>query len=103
MQEETDKLRNQIQARKEEIRSILEEAPVLDTAAKYEARYVGSKWLQDWADTLERPALDNGPLLCTHNKLDPQKLKGTPTERKQAAASNSFDTDQQLDLPETTA
>ena len=51
---------------------------VADPAA--ECRWLSSQWLTKWADSVEPPApIDNAPLLCSHNKLDPTKTAGEPS------------------------
>jgi len=51
---------------------------VADPAA--ECRWISCPWLTKWADSVDPPApIDNAPLLCSHNKLDPTKTAGEPS------------------------
>lgn len=58
--------------RRDLVRSIAKELPVDGDGE--ECRFVTSEWLTTWANappTEAVPPIDNGPLLCQHNRLDP--------------------------------
>ena len=64
-------------ARRAAIREALEGAQVADPAA--ECRWISAPWLAAWADgEAAPPPIDNSPLLCEHNRLDPRKVTGVP-------------------------
>ena len=45
------------------------------------ARWVSTQWLKQWADSESCDAIDNGPIVCTHGKLAPDKVTGqTPLQ-----------------------
>ncbi|KAJ8773366.1 hypothetical protein K2173_028543 [Erythroxylum novogranatense] len=63
---------NQIIERKQEVRSILSEAPIrLDDEPFY---WVSTDWLREWADNITSPILDNSPIQCIHGKVPISKV-----------------------------
>ncbi len=41
---------------------------------KEEFFWIYSDWLIDWINGKDLPQIDNSPLLCSHNKVDPRKI-----------------------------
>ena len=54
---------------------------VISACALSMARWVSTQWLKQWADSESCDALDNGPIVCVHGKLAPDKVTGqTPLQ-----------------------
>ncbi|KAL5727162.1 ubiquitinyl hydrolase 1 [Ranunculus cassubicifolius] len=59
-----------IKERKEEVRSVLSEAPVTSEEPFF---WIATDWLRQWADSLTPPPLDNTPIQCLHGKVPVSK------------------------------
>ncbi|KAJ4773009.1 Ubiquitin carboxyl-terminal hydrolase 26 [Rhynchospora pubera] len=53
--------------RREEIKSVLSEAPVVAGDDMY--FWISAEWLRQWADTVNPPDLDNCSIQCVHEKI----------------------------------
>jgi hypothetical protein len=75
VQETLKAMTEQVMQRRAFIRAVLEGATVPDPAA--DCHWISLAWLNKWADSAEPPPpIDNAPLLCSHNTLDPTKVAG---------------------------
>uniref|UniRef100_A0A2P2JYZ7 Ubiquitin carboxyl-terminal hydrolase n=1 Tax=Rhizophora mucronata TaxID=61149 RepID=A0A2P2JYZ7_RHIMU len=63
---------NQVMERREEVRSILSEAPVQSAEAPF--YWISLDWLRMWADTTTPSVLDNTPIQCSHGKVPVSKV-----------------------------
>ncbi|XP_038696687.1 ubiquitin carboxyl-terminal hydrolase 26 isoform X1 [Tripterygium wilfordii] len=67
-----DKEECHIKERREEVRSILSEAPVQSLEEPY--YWISTDWLRMWADNLSPPKIDNTPIQCLHEKIPLSKV-----------------------------
>ncbi|KAF6170260.1 hypothetical protein GIB67_013235 [Kingdonia uniflora] len=58
--------------RKQEVRSILNEAPVLSLKEPY--FWIATDWLRQWADSINPPILDNTSIQCVHGRVPVAKV-----------------------------
>ncbi|GMI84417.1 ubiquitin-specific protease 26 [Hibiscus trionum] len=56
-----------ITARREEVRSVLSEAPVHSVEDPF--YWISTDWLRQWADNISPPVLNNSSIQCSHGKL----------------------------------
>ncbi|GAB2276164.1 Ubiquitin carboxyl-terminal hydrolase 26, partial [Dionaea muscipula] len=63
---------NTITERREEVRSVLSEAPVLSFEGP--SFWISTDWLRQWADTVAPPILDNSSIKCLHGKVPVLKV-----------------------------
>ncbi|KAK8486160.1 hypothetical protein V6N11_019983 [Hibiscus sabdariffa] len=56
-----------ITARREEVRSVLSEAPVHSVEEPF--YWISTDWLRQWADNISPPVLNNSSIQCSHGKL----------------------------------
>ncbi|XP_065881079.1 ubiquitin carboxyl-terminal hydrolase 26 isoform X2 [Euphorbia lathyris] len=63
---------NQITERRQEVRSILSEAPVQSLEEPF--CWVSTEWLRQWADNITAIALDNTHIQCSHGKVPVSKV-----------------------------
>ncbi|KAK6150719.1 hypothetical protein DH2020_015651 [Rehmannia glutinosa] len=56
-----------IMKRRQEVRSILSEAPVLSLEQPY--FWISTEWLRQWADCVSPSNIDNSPIQCLHAKV----------------------------------
>lgn len=63
---------DRIKERREEVRSILSEAPVQSVGKPY--RWVSTDWLRQWADSVIVSAIDNSSIQCIHGKVPVSKV-----------------------------
>uniref|UniRef100_A0A7N0U7K5 Ubiquitin carboxyl-terminal hydrolase 26 n=1 Tax=Kalanchoe fedtschenkoi TaxID=63787 RepID=A0A7N0U7K5_KALFE len=61
-----------ITERRQEVRSVLSEAPVTSTGQTY--FWISSDWLRQWADNIYPDALDNTSIVCNHKKVPASKV-----------------------------
>ncbi|KAM7264292.1 hypothetical protein ACFE04_001975 [Oxalis oulophora] len=61
-----------ITERRQEVRSILSEAPVLSLEEPF--YWISTDWLRQWADSISEHAIDNTPILCSHGKVSVSKV-----------------------------
>ncbi|XP_021899831.1 ubiquitin carboxyl-terminal hydrolase 26 [Carica papaya] len=58
---------NLISERRQEVRSVLSEAPVQSIEEPF--YWISTDWLRQWADNIMPPVLDNKPIQCLHKKV----------------------------------
>ncbi|XP_062097645.1 ubiquitin carboxyl-terminal hydrolase 26 isoform X3 [Humulus lupulus] len=63
---------NRISERKQEVRSILSEAPVKSLEEPF--CWISADWLRQWADNITSPPLDNTSIQCLHGKVPVSKV-----------------------------
>ncbi|XP_008219811.1 PREDICTED: ubiquitin carboxyl-terminal hydrolase 26 isoform X1 [Prunus mume] len=63
---------NHITERRQEVRSILSEAPVRSLEESF--FWISTDWLRQWADNMISPVLDNTSILCSHEKVPASKV-----------------------------
>ncbi|CAN6540179.1 unnamed protein product [Malus baccata var. baccata] len=63
---------NNITERRQEVRSILSEAPVQQLEETF--FWISTDWLRQWADSMISPALDNTSIQCSHGKVPLSKI-----------------------------
>ncbi|CAK9158411.1 unnamed protein product [Ilex paraguariensis] len=63
---------NHILARRQEVRSILFEAPVQVPGEPY--FWIATDWFRQWADNITPVAIDNTPIQCLHGKVPVSKV-----------------------------
>ncbi|RXI09977.1 hypothetical protein DVH24_021743, partial [Malus domestica] len=63
---------NNITERRQEVRSILSEAPVQQLEETF--FWISTDWLRQWADNMISPALDNTSIQCSHGKVPVSKV-----------------------------
>ncbi|CAI9109033.1 OLC1v1008768C1 [Oldenlandia corymbosa var. corymbosa] len=63
---------NHITERRQEVRSILSEAPVQSVDKQY--FWISAEWLRQWADSIISSAIDNHPIQCSHGKVSVSKV-----------------------------
>ncbi|KAJ3692558.1 hypothetical protein LUZ60_011653 [Juncus effusus] len=68
-----------ITERREEVKSVLAEAPVERESENDEENneiyfWISTEWLRQWADNIEPPPLDNSGILCEHGKVPVSKV-----------------------------
>ncbi|XP_030480385.1 ubiquitin carboxyl-terminal hydrolase 26 isoform X1 [Cannabis sativa] len=63
---------NCISERKQEVRSILSEAPVKSLEEPF--CWISADWLRQWADNITAPPLDNTSIQCLHGKVPVSKV-----------------------------
>ncbi|XP_050233549.1 ubiquitin carboxyl-terminal hydrolase 26 isoform X2 [Mercurialis annua] len=63
---------NLITERRQEVRTILSEAPVQSLEISF--CWVSTDWLRQWADNITSPMLDNTPIQCSHGKVPVSKV-----------------------------
>ncbi|KAB1996150.1 hypothetical protein ES319_D13G211800v1 [Gossypium barbadense] len=56
-----------ITERKQEVRSVLSEAPVHSVEEPF--YWISTDWLRQWADNISPPVLDNTSIQCSHGKI----------------------------------
>lgn len=61
-----------IKERREEVRSVLSEAPVLSFEEPF--FWIATDWLRTWADSVTPPPLDNTSIQCEHGKVPVSKV-----------------------------
>lgn len=61
-----------ITERRQEVRSVLSEGPVLSLEDPY--FWISTDWLRLWADNITPPVLDNTPIQCLHGKVPVSKV-----------------------------
>ncbi|KAJ0100234.1 hypothetical protein Patl1_19749 [Pistacia atlantica] len=61
-----------ITKRRQEVRSVLSEAPVRSIEEPF--YWISADWLRQWADNISPPVLDNAPLQCLHGKVPVSKV-----------------------------
>ncbi|GAB4837638.1 Ubiquitin carboxyl-terminal hydrolase 26 [Ancistrocladus abbreviatus] len=61
-----------ITERREEVRSVLSDAPVLSLEEPY--FWISTDWLRHWADNITPLALDNSTITCVHGKVPVSKV-----------------------------
>ncbi|XVE71413.1 hypothetical protein DITRI_Ditri10aG0148300 [Diplodiscus trichospermus] len=61
-----------ITGRRQEVRSVLSEAPVHSVEEPY--YWISTDWLRQWADNVTPPVLDNTPIQCFHGKIPISKV-----------------------------
>ncbi|GMH10736.1 hypothetical protein Nepgr_012577 [Nepenthes gracilis] len=61
-----------ITERREEVRFVLSEAPVLSLEEPF--FWIATDWLRQWADSVTPPALDNSTIKCMHGKVPVSKV-----------------------------
>ncbi|XP_062022879.1 ubiquitin carboxyl-terminal hydrolase 26 [Rosa rugosa] len=61
-----------IKERRQEVRSILSEAPVRSLEEPF--FWVSTDWLRQWADNITPPVLDNSSIQCMHGKVPASKV-----------------------------
>lgn len=61
-----------ITERRQEVRAVLSEAPVLSLDEPY--FWISTDWLRQWADNISPAALDNTPIQCEHGKVPVSKV-----------------------------
>lgn len=67
-----EKILQNIADRKNEVRSVLSEAPVHSLDEPY--YWISTDWLRQWADNISPPSIDNTNLQCEHGKVPPTRL-----------------------------
>ncbi|XP_050366869.1 ubiquitin carboxyl-terminal hydrolase 26 [Argentina anserina] len=67
-----DEEMNHLKERKQEVRSILSEAPVRSLEEPF--FWVSTDWLRQWADSITPPILDNTTIQCVHGKVPASKV-----------------------------
>ncbi|PIN21050.1 Ubiquitin carboxyl-terminal hydrolase [Handroanthus impetiginosus] len=60
-----------IMKRRQEVRSILSEAPVLSLEKPF--FWISTEWLRQWADSVTPPTIDNTSIQCSHGKVPVSK------------------------------
>ncbi|KAL3527978.1 hypothetical protein ACH5RR_012634 [Cinchona calisaya] len=63
---------NRIMERRQEVRSVLSEAPVQSLDKQY--FWISSDWLRQWADSIVSFTIDNSAILCSHGKVSVSKV-----------------------------
>lgn len=63
---------NSITVQRQEVRSVLSEAPVLSLEEPY--FWISLDWLRQWSDNITPPVLDNSPIQCLHGKVPVSKV-----------------------------
>ncbi|KAK9699606.1 hypothetical protein RND81_08G184700 [Saponaria officinalis] len=63
---------NTITERRQEVRSVLSEAPVLSLEEPY--FWISMDWLRQWADNVTPSAIDNTSIQCSHGKVPVSKI-----------------------------
>ncbi|XP_010108151.2 ubiquitin carboxyl-terminal hydrolase 26, partial [Morus notabilis] len=63
---------NRISERRQEVRSILSEAPVRSPEEPF--YWISADWLRQWADNITAPVLDNTSIQCSHGKVPMSKV-----------------------------
>ncbi|KAF8390816.1 hypothetical protein HHK36_023115 [Tetracentron sinense] len=61
-----------ISERRQEVRSVLSEAPVPSLEEPY--FWIPTDWLRQWADNITPPVLDNTPIQCLHGRVPVSKV-----------------------------
>ncbi|XP_047975404.1 ubiquitin carboxyl-terminal hydrolase 26 [Salvia hispanica] len=61
-----------IMKRRQEVRSVLSEAPVLSIEKHY--YWVSTEWLRQWADNVTSSAIDNTSIQCLHGKVPVSRI-----------------------------
>ncbi|KAK6923663.1 Peptidase C19, ubiquitin carboxyl-terminal hydrolase, partial [Dillenia turbinata] len=61
-----------ISERRQEVRSVLSDAPVLSHEEPY--FWISADWLRQWADSISPPLLDNTSIQCSHEKVSVSKV-----------------------------
>ncbi|VFQ63522.1 unnamed protein product [Cuscuta campestris] len=61
-----------ISERRQEVRSILSEAPVQSSGTPY--FWISTEWLRQWADSITPPIIDNNIIQCKHGKVPVSKV-----------------------------
>ncbi|KAM3687625.1 hypothetical protein ACJW31_10G089000 [Castanea mollissima] len=63
---------DRITKRRQEVRSVLSEAPVRSTEEAF--FWISAEWLRQWADNINPPVLDNTSIQCLHGKVPLSKV-----------------------------
>lgn len=63
---------NHITQRRQEVRSVLAEAPVKSVTESY--FWISTDWLRHWADDITSSIIDNTPIQCLHGKVPVSKV-----------------------------
>ncbi|XP_020226068.1 ubiquitin carboxyl-terminal hydrolase 26 isoform X2 [Cajanus cajan] len=77
---------SRITERRQEVRSILAEAPVQPLEQPF--YWISSEWLRQWADNIIPTPLDNTPVQCSHGKVPVSKV--TSMKRLSTKAWNAL-------------
>ncbi|GLU01093.1 hypothetical protein SLE2022_184180 [Rubroshorea leprosula] len=67
-----DRELDHITTRRQEVRSVLSEAPVQSVEEPF--YWISTDWLRLWADNVNPPVLDNTPIQCSHGKVPVSKV-----------------------------
>lgn len=63
---------DRVMERRQEVRSILSEAPVHSLDKQY--YWISADWLRQWADSIVSPTIDNTSIQCSHGKVPVSKV-----------------------------
>ncbi|XP_059653831.1 ubiquitin carboxyl-terminal hydrolase 26 [Cornus florida] len=63
---------NRITERRQEVRSVISEAPVQSLGEPY--YWISTDWLRQWADSISPSIIDNTPVQCLHGKVPVSKI-----------------------------